>query len=339
MDQNVKSQANVIFRQLYKGLIFLFFAGLQIDFRFLVGFSTIGMLVIALSYYRLNTGRWWNKSFLNLFTMGCFLYFTIQTIAFLFTRNIESGMFIFQTNLGLIALPVGIFYSDLVNRENWGSLMKSYTLILLFTTTIAFGHAFYLYFQTGSADVFFYHPLVSIYSGHAIQFSILVFIGILFLIEEFNRLTYLKSRKWIIILLIYFSIFLFLLTSKLIITMYFLYIIYLAMFTKKLSANRSYRFMAMATIVTILVLFMFTNSPLRRRMMDDVEGNFALIKQDRFKPGDYFNGVQFRLISWRFVYEILNENHRWLLGVSPGDARDLLDKKYRELNMYTGDST
>ena len=73
--------------------------------------------------------------------------------------------------------------------------------------------------------------------------------------------------------------------------------------------------------------------------MDDVEGNFALIKQDRFKPGDYFNGVQFRLISWRFVYEILNENHRWLLGVSPGDAQDLLDKKYRELNMYTGDST
>ncbi len=335
----MKSRTDGIFHQLFAGLIFFFFVGLQIAFRSLVSISTIGMFVLALSYFRMKTGRWWNISFFNFFTLGCFLYFTVQTIALLYTRNIESGRFIFQTNLGLIALPVAVFYSDLVDTESWGRMMKWYTLILLLTTTIAISHAFYLFFQTGSTNFFFYHPLVLIYSDHAIQFSILVFIGILFLVEEFDRLMYLKNRKWIVFLLIYFSVFLFLLTSKLIITIYFLYIIYLVVFTRKLLANRSHRIIAMAAIVTILVLFMFTNSPLRRRMMDDVTGNFSLIKQDKFKPGDYFNGVQFRLISWRFVYEILNENHRWLLGVSPGDAQDILDKKYKELNMYTGDST
>jgi O-antigen ligase len=32
----------------------------------------------------------------------------------------------------------------------------------------------------------------------------------------------------------------------------------------------------------------------------------------------------------------LNENHAWLFGVSPGDAQDMLNKKYRKLNMFTG---
>jgi O-antigen ligase len=334
----MKRRVNVVFHQLYVGLVIIFFISVQIAFRSLVSLSTIAMLVVALLYYRLNSGKWWNRSFWNHFTMGCFLYFAIQAIALLYTRNRPSGLFIIQTDLGLIALPIAVFYSCLVSRENWGRLMTWYTAALLFTTAIAMGYAVYLFLQTGNTGVFFYHPLVSIYSDHAIQFSVLVFIGILFLIEEYSRLTFVKSRNWIRFLLIYFSVFLFLLTSKLIISIYFIYIIYLVVFTEKFSVNRSYRLIGLTIILAILVLFIFTNSPLRRRMTEDLGSNFSILKQDKFSPHEYFNGVQFRLISWRFVYEILNENHRWLLGVSPGDAQDMLDNKYRQLNMFTGGS-
>jgi len=44
-----------------------------------------------------------------------------------------------------------------------------------------------------------------------------------------------------------------------------------------------------------------------------------------------------RLIEWHFALEILNENHAWIQGVSPGDSQDLLNKKYIAAEMYTGD--
>lgn len=62
-----------------------------------------------------------------------------------------------------------------------------------------------------------------------------------------------------------------------------------------------------------------------------------MVAQDKFNQKDYFNGLQFRLLQWRFVPEILTENKSWWLGVSPGEAQDLLNKKFISKNMYTGD--
>src|SRR5450432_85073 len=329
-------QAIKILKLVYEWMTILFFISVIFSFRIFVSMSLIGMLAVALVYFRLDQGKWWNKSFVNNFTLGCFLYFVIQGIALFYTRNMKMGLFIQQINLGLIAIPVVTFYSNLVNKRNYGKMMKWYSVILFSGSLFALIHAFQFYFQTGNSNHFFYHPLVSIYSNHAIQFSILVFIGILFLVEEYSRLEFIKNRNWILFLLIYFSIFLFLLTSKLIIAMYLLYIIYLIIFTDKFFRDYSFRFVVMASILAVLVFLLFTNSPLRKRLSEEVGNNISFIEQDEFSPTDYFNGIEFRLVSWRFVYEILNENHGWLLGVSPGDAQDILNNKYRKLNMFTG---
>ena len=63
-----------------------------------------------------------------------------------------------------------------------------------------------------------------------------------------------------------------------------------------------------------------------------------MVSRDKFNQGDYFNGLQFRLLQWKFVPEILNEHHRWWTGVSPGDAEFFLDQKYISANMYTGNN-
>jgi O-antigen ligase len=60
------------------------------------------------------------------------------------------------------------------------------------------------------------------------------------------------------------------------------------------------------------------------------------ISQQKFSPADYFTGVQFRILSWRFAYEILNEKHAWVLGLSPGDSQDILNEKYTQENMFIG---
>ena len=319
-------------------LIMVFFVSLICDIRILVSISTILLALNAVVYHRVDKGKWWNKSFLIWFTLGCFLYFIIQTLTLTFTINVSNGFLNWQTNLGLIALPVAVFYSNWINHQSMRQIMKWYILILLSATFFALIYASSLYLHDHNASVFFYHPLVHIYSNQAIQFSILVFVGILFLMEEYSGRVNIKSRSWTVILLIYFSVFLFLLTSKLVIIFYFLYTLYIIAFTGTFFSRQSYRLTGAALITLIVSAVLISNNPLKKRMMQEVKGSITFIKKDKFSPGDYFTGIQFRLISWRFVYEILNENHRWLLGVSNGDAQDILDKKYREENMFTGGS-
>lgn len=89
--------------------------------------------------------------------------------------------------------------------------------------------------------------------------------------------------------------------------------------------------------IIILGLLFTTRNPIRERFSDVLRGNIKIITQETFNEGDYFNGLQFRLLQWRFVAEILTENKRWWQGVSPGDAQTLLNKKYLSKNMYAGD--
>jgi O-antigen ligase len=67
-----------------------------------------------------------------------------------------------------------------------------------------------------------------------------------------------------------------------------------------------------------------------------IQTDFNFIQREKFNPGDYFNGLQFRLLQWEFVPAILNEKKSWLLGVSPGDAQNCLNQKYISKNMYIG---
>ena len=133
-----------------------------------------------------------------------------------------------------------------------------------------------------------------------------------------------------------FLVFLFLLTSKMVIAIFLLYIVYLIIYTNEFLRKRSHRIGAIIAILAALVIIFTTNSPLRKRVAEEMQSNMSFIEKNEFSPADYFNGIEFRLISWRFAYEILNENHAWLLGVSPGDAQDMLNTKYRKLNMFTG---
>jgi O-antigen ligase len=63
----------------------------------------------------------------------------------------------------------------------------------------------------------------------------------------------------------------------------------------------------------------------------------SILKKEKYNPGDSFSGVQFRLLLWRFTFEILEEEGAWIFGVSPSRAQSTLRKKYLEMDMYAGD--
>ena len=317
-------------------LVILFFVSFIFSIRYLVGLITVLMTANALLAYKLESGKWWNPGFFSLFTIGLFLYFAMQAIALLYTVNLREGFAIFKANLGMIALPVGVLYSGLLNRQSFGRCMKGYIYILFAATVLALVSASVSFFQHRDPTVFFYHPLVRLYSDHAIQFSVIVFIGLLFLMEEYSGRFFMKSRTRIIALIIYFSFFLFLLSSKLVIIIYFLYVLYKIVFTKTVIRRKVYRFAGLFILVALMAVAFIMNTPFSKRIENEADAPISMIRKQQFNPGDYFTGVQFRILSWRFVYEILKEKHAWILGVSPGDSQDVLAEKYTRENMFTG---
>ena len=128
-----------------------------------------------------------------------------------------------------------------------------------------------------------------------------------------------------------------LLSSKLVIVFLAGYLLlYLFQNTKKNTISR-YPVITMATAGLLLTaLVVGSPNPVNRRFQDLLHGNTALIQQPSFNPANYFNGLQFRLLQWRFTAEIIQEHHAWLSGVSPGDAQKILDQKYMATHMYTG---
>jgi O-antigen ligase len=88
--------------------------------------------------------------------------------------------------------------------------------------------------------------------------------------------------------------------------------------------------------LTVLSLLFLTSNPVSNRFKELLKGDLAIVQQKNYQPADYFNGLQFRLLQWKLVPEILNENKSWWTGVGAGNAQQLLNQKYISKNMYRG---
>ena len=102
------------------------------------------------------------------------------------------------------------------------------------------------------------------------------------------------------------------------------------------SINAKFIVISFVSLTAFSLLIFSTQNRISNRFKEIIQTDFHFIKRERFNQGDYFNGLQFRLLQWEFVPGILNEKRAWLVGVSPGDAQNLLNQKYISRNMYTG---
>jgi len=278
------------------------------------------------------------KSYLNYFLLCCILLFLLQFIAMFYTSDVESGWSNIRIKSGLVIIPLAVCLSSFLQTKSLKKLLSQFCLLLLLASLYCILVSFINYQHSGDSSLFFYHALVSPLKQHAVYFSILVTIAIIFLTEIIYEKEIVYSKWFHISLIIYFSIFLFLLSSRLIIS---LYIFYLVLFFIRLLKKKKINKVIIATFIAAVVfsvISIFTvRNPISQRFYDIVNGNLNIIRQDSFKKSDYFNGLQFRLLQWRFVAEILSEQDRWWLGVSPGDAQHLLNEKYLSKNMYAGE--
>lgn len=315
----------------------IFFVSLICSFRVVSSIAIALILVFGLAKNKINTGKYLNREIPAIFITGCIIFYVLQFIALLYTDNLSSGQRHVELKSSLIFIPVAVGCCDYLNNTVRKKLMPGYIVILLLTTIYCLVFSFITYYKTGDISAIFYHRLVSPFAQHAIQFSILVFIGLVYLLESIRQSHHRKKLAITLSIVVYFIIFLLLLSSKLIIAFCFIYLIYYFLIShKKLTSKRFVVPLLVSGGLTMAALVLLTPNPISKRFNEIISGNITLIYEEKFNPGIYFNGLQFRLLQGRFVSEILNENHAWLLGLSPGDAQQALDQKYISTDMYIG---
>jgi O-antigen ligase len=198
--------------------------------------------------------------------------------------------------------------------------------------------AFIKYVQQNNIEVFFYHSLVGPFEQNAVAVSFLLFIGLAFLLEGIIRGEFIYNRAFHLFCIFYTICCLILLSSKLIILYTACYGAWL-FFTALIKMKKHFLSVAVALLLCSAIFFtLFTKNPVSRRFSEIVSGDISLVNQKQFSTDIYFNGLQFRLLQWRFVNEILYEKNAWIKGVSSGDAQGLLDQKYISSKMYIGEN-
>lgn len=316
--------------------IFLF-VSVICSFRAISSIATGLVLLTGVVKNKIDTGSWLNIKVKNLFMAACCLFYVLQVAVLLYTGNFNDSAKHLQTQTGIFCVPLALCCSNYLNAAARRTLMQCYIWIIAAVLLYCLLVALYKYAVLDMpANVFFYHELVSPFRQHAVQVSLLLFAGLIYLLENARNGTSFRNRSIHLLLIFYFTCCILLLSSKLVITFSACCLTYyLFLFLKVNLNNRVTIFTSVLAGLAVIMLVLLTENSVSKRFGEILSGNLRLVQQKNFNPAIYFNGLQFRLLQWRFVKEILTEQHAWFTGVSDS-AQVLLDKKYISTHMYTG---
>ena len=323
----------------YRQACFLLLAvallSLAFEIRIVNSISMISLVVITL--LQPNPLSALRTAFTNPFFLGCFLNVLLSAFGLLYTHDPYKNLQIVSTKAGLVAISFFFCAGNVIYGSYRRILMGLFNTSLIIVTIICLFIAYRQYSQHHDVSVFFYHQLLSPFKHHAIYFSYFLFFCSVYWIENWNKQVQKKAISYAIALAVTYNFLLILLlSSKIVIVICFLYALYLIF---RIFLNRkNYLALAAGSLVLIAsVLFvLLTKNPVSQRF-NDLKGNLSVLKEKSFAPHMYFNGFQFRLLNWRFTFEILQEEKAWMLGTSPGDAQKKLNDKYVAVNMYQGE--
>lgn len=313
---------------------------LALDVRFMTSICTAALVLLVLVDPDRHAGI--RQCLNDGYFLSLLFLFLLQLAGLLYTGDRPREWDEITKKAGMFAIPFFFCSSRGITGRDMRRIMLAFSIALSLACLYCLASAAIRYQQTHDASVFFYHQLVRSRPlfHHAIFFSFFLFYAIVYWLEEAGtEALKMRYRGALIGMLLFFLFMIILLSSKLVIIVTMLYLLFFA--------GRTFYFRKAKRIVPIAIVFFLsavavlslTDNIVKRRFNDITTGDANLFRQEKFSTDTYFNGLQFRLLTWRFTYEILNRKKAWLLGVSPGDAQHELDTRYRETNMYLGEAS
>jgi len=280
----------------------------------------------------------------NAFTNKVFLvflvYFLVDVAGFLYTHDPAVQGRTITKEATIVAVAFAFCGGRFADQKTFRQLVTAYTLMLLLSSLYCLVIAYQHFLKERSLHVFFYQELTKPTSFNAVFFSVYVVCGIVFLLSPNGD----PAIGWLppggrmtlrFLLVLFFLGMILLLSSRLLLAVTLG--IMLNAFVRRYSyrKNKATFIIGGTALVLTLTLLIIFDKPIQRRFGDMI-GDLSVVKREKFYPTMYFNTLQSRLVEWRFAREILETQHAWLFGVSPGDSQNLLDQKYIDANMDIG---
>jgi len=261
------------------------------------------------------------------------VFLLLKLVSVVFSGNQEEALKHLEKSSAILVIPLALYsIAPFLDKNRYRLFMRLFLCFLAVSLVYCLIIAASRFFHDGSSTHFFYHDLAGAVGQHAIRYSALVLIGVIYLLfSPAERLPFIFQTA----LLLFFSAFLVLLSSKLVLLYFIILLGYYFIERRRFEKKKLLTVIAGLFIGLFITAFAF--QPVRQRFYLLAGGDPGLFMKDHFNQGTYFNGVQFRLLQWRLTAEILNEEKAWMTGVTTGDARELLNKKYVDKDMYTGD--
>lgn len=311
----------------------LFFTGLIFHFRAISSISTGLILLAGLVYNKQQAGRFIIKRKPGLFLIACLLFFIYASVKFLVTDDLHTTLQQIELKSALVIVPAALGASYFLSGERLQQLLKYYSLLLAVACLYCLAAAAARYADTGNSSVLVYHQLAGNLNQHAVYFSLLISFALVYLAEELRTNKPFTGKYLLVTLIGLFAVTLLLLSSKLVIAITCVYLLYALFFRG--GAARKLRVTALLLLAAMTIMLV-TSNPVSERFKDLFRGNISVVTKEKYTPAEYFNGLQFRLLQWRFVPEILTQNNTWPTGLGVKQAQEKLQQKYISTNMYTG---
>lgn len=307
----------------------------SLPFHVHVNVACIALLIVNWLIEGDYKAKWQELKQDQFFILSALLYIW-YIIQLLFTHHPDIGRFEIEQKAALLCLPLVLLSRKAIIAHLRPLFFNAHILAATGALLICLLLSTYQFTQTGDAKVFVYHALANQIGLSAIYLSMLCVAAALYIQVNLNQ-QFLKFKKQYFGLLIFLSLGILLLASKTQIVVYA--VLSLGVVIYQLRNKKGPLFISVGVFALVALLLLTTDNPIRKRF-NDIRGiSEPMMYQKDFSPDIYFDGMAIRVVLARFGFEILQENNAYILGISPGDNRALLNDKIKEHNLYTGDDS
>ena len=266
----------------------------------------------------------------------CFIgLFIWNAISLFYTQDLQNGLKTLESKLSLLIFPV-IFYSTVISSSAVNRIIKYYIYSLALCTIFLLGISINNYIQQGS--LLTYHDFTGALDFHAVFYSYYIFLAILsavFLISKGGLKTSDRILIYSSIVLSFIGLLISASKNVLVVTSVFLV---LSLAFRIIKNKIGFKEVIGAILFFSIAFISISQVPVvKSRIVELTELN-GLGNLEKIKNGEklvaedipQFNGTTLRITFWYVSFKKLIEKNRLLIGLSPGDRRQIMNKEYEK---------
>ncbi|KAA3653007.1 MAG: hypothetical protein DWP98_00460 [Bacteroidetes bacterium] len=330
----MKNSITYLDKAIYFSLIFII-STVPLSFKI----SNLGIIALALFWIikkivaKESIKSFKTKDGYNWMTLAFFSLFFWQAISLLYTSNLKVGFTNLESKLSFIIFP--LILGDLTfKREQLISLVKYFIYSIAICNIFLISLSIIHYFQEGTFLI--YHDFTEVLGFHAVFYSYCLYLSVLFIYFLFNRI----SNSIIEIALMTVSTVLafaalVISASKNVLVVTILSIVSLAVFNLIKGRIKKKQLIASFGILLVCVIT-FSQSPVIKNRISELTQLSGIENLEKIKSGEVlthedrilFNGTSLRVVFWYLGFKKLNDNNRFVLGLSSGDRKDVMNEEF-----------